>query len=219
LRTPLTTIKLRVEALLGGARHDPAIADRFLHEIEGEVDRLSRLTDDLLTLSQVEVSAETLKMERLDLPDLLYQSIAAFRPHAEAAQITLAMDVGPGLPTVHASPSQIRQVIDNLLDNALKHSSGGDVVTVSCRPVNGQVAVFVTDTGQGIPARDLPYVFDRFYRVDKSRSRVGHSNGTGGLGLSIVRSVVTAHGGQVSIDSQEGKGTTVRFTLPVYGKT
>jgi two-component system OmpR family sensor kinase len=217
LRTPLTTIKLRVEALLGGARHDPAIAERFLAEMNSEVDRLSRLTDDLLTLSQVEISFGTLKMEQLYLPVLLDEAIAAFRPRAEAGQITLTMDVVSQLPAVKASPSQIRQVVDNLLDNALKYSTSGGIVTISCRPFNGQVAVAVTDTGQGIPADDLPYVFERFYRADKSRARSGMPDGTGGLGLSIVRSVVTAHGGQVSIQSQEGKGTTVRFTLPVYG--
>jgi signal transduction histidine kinase len=216
LRTPLTTIKLRVEALLGGARHDPAIAERFLTEMASEVDRLSRLTDDLLTLSQIEVSFDTLKMENVNLPYLLDEALNAFRPRAEATQITLTMDAAPQIPAVKASPSQIRQVIDNLLDNALKYSAPGGVVTISCRPLNGQVAVSVTDTGQGIPAKDLPHVFERFYRADKARSRTGESNGTGGLGLSIVRSVVTAYGGQVSIHSQEGKGTTVRFTLPVY---
>lgn len=216
LRTPLTTIKLRVEALLGGVRHDPAIAERFLSEIKDEVDRLSHLINDLLTLSQVEVGFDTLKMEKVHLPPLLRETISTFQPRAEAAQITLTMDAVPQLPAVKASPPQIRQVLDNLLDNALKYSSCGGVVTVSCRPMNGQVIVSVTDTGQGIPADDLPHVFERFYRVDKSHSRRGGSGSAGGLGLSIVRSVVTAHGGQVSIDSQEGKGTTVRFTLPVY---
>jgi two-component system OmpR family sensor kinase len=216
LRTPLTTIKLRVEALLGGARHDPAISERFLSEMASEVDRLSRLTDDLLTLSQIAVSFDTLKMEKVNLPSLLDEALNAFRPRAEATQITLTMDATPQIPPIKASPSQVRQVIDNLLDNALKYSTPGGVVTISCRPLNGQVAVSVTDTGQGIPAQDLPHVFERFYRADKARSRTGESNGTGGLGLSIVRSVVTAYGGQVSIHSQEGKGTTVRFTLPVY---
>ena len=107
-------------------------------------------------------------------------------------------------------------MIDNLLDNALKYSSSGGLVTVSCRPANGHIIVSVTDTGQGIPAEDLPHVFERFYRSERSRSRLGGSGDTGGLGLAIVRSIVTAHGGDVSIDSQEGKGTTVRFTLPVY---
>jgi signal transduction histidine kinase len=214
LRTPLTTIKLRVEALLGGARHDPAIADRFLTEIEGEINRLSYLIDNLLTLSHIEAGLDTLKMERVDLSFLLDEAIATFRPRAEAVGITLTMDAAPQLPTVKASAPQIRQVIDNLLDNALKYSSSGGVVTVSCRSVNGQVAVSVTDTGQGIPTDDMPHVFERFYRADKARSRSGGPGGTG-LGLSIVRSVITAHGGQVSIDSQEGKGTTVRFTLPI----
>jgi len=216
LRTPLTTIKLRVEALLGGARHDPAIAERFLSEIESELDRLSHLIDDLLTLSQVEVGLETLKMEKVDLPLLLGEAMATFWPRAEAGGVTLTMDAPPQLPPAKASPPQIRQVIDNLLDNALKHSSSGGVVSISCRPSNGQVIVSVTDTGQGIPAADLPHVFERFYRADRSRSRASGSGSTGGLGLSIVRSIVTAHGGEVSIDSQVGKGTTVRFTLPVY---
>jgi signal transduction histidine kinase len=216
LRTPLTTIKLRVEALLGGARHDPAIAERFLSEMESELDRLSHLIDDLLTLSQVEVGLETLKLEKVDLPLLLGEAMATFWPRAEAVGVTLTMDAPPQLPPVKASSPQIRQVIDNLLDNALQYSSSGGLVTVSCRPANGHIAVSVTDTGQGIPAEDLPHVFERFYRADKFHSRSSRSGNTGGLGLSIVRSIVGAHGGEVSIDSQEGKGTTVRFTLPVF---
>jgi signal transduction histidine kinase len=216
LRTPLTTIKLRVEALLGGARHDPAIAERFLSEIESELNRLSHLIDDLLTLSQIEVGLDALEMEEVDLPLLLGEAIATFWPRAEAGGVTLTMDAAPQLPAVRASAPQIRQVIDNLLDNALKYSSSGGLVTVSCRPANEQVIVSVTDTGQGIPSKDLPHVFERFYRSDRSRSRSSPEGSTGGLGLSIVRSVVNAHGGEVSIDSQEGKGTTVRFTLPVY---
>jgi signal transduction histidine kinase len=218
LRTPLTTIKLRVEALMGGARRDPAIADRFLAEIQSEVDRLARLSDDLLALAHVEAGLDTLRMEKVELPFLLNEAMITFRPRAEAGHITLTMEAVPQLPAVKASRPQIRQVIDNLLDNALKYSSSGDVVTVSCRQLNGQVAVSVTDTGQGIPTADLPHVFDRFFRVDKAHSRSSGILGTGGLGLSIVRSVVTAHGGQVSIDSQEGKGTTVRFTLPVHAE-
>jgi signal transduction histidine kinase len=218
LRTPLTTIKLRVEALLGGARHDPAIAERFLSEMESELDRLSHLIDDLLTLSQVEVGLETLKLEKVDLPLLLGEAMATFWPRAEAVGVTLTMDAPPQLPPVKASPPQVRQVIDNLMDNALQYSSSSGLVTVSCRPANGSIAVSVTDTGQGIPAEDLPHVFDRFYRSDRSRLRSSGSDRTGGLGLAIVRSIVTAHGGEVSIDSQEGKGTTVRFTLPVYAE-
>ena len=216
LRTPLTTIKLRVEALLGGARHDPAIAERFLSEMESELDRLSHLIDDLLSLSQVEVGLDTLKMEKVNLPLLLGEAMATFWPRAEAVGVALTMDAPPQLPPVKASPPQIRQVIDNLLDNALKYSSPGGLVTVSCRPNNGHMVVSVTDTGQGIPAKDLPHVFERFYRSDRSHSRSSGSGGAGGLGLAIVRSIVTAHAGEVSINSQEGKGTTVRFTLPVY---
>jgi signal transduction histidine kinase len=121
------------------------------------------------------------------------------------------------VPAVKASAPQIRQVVDNLLDNALKYTSSGGIITVSCRPLNEQVAVSVTDNGQGISTADLPYIFERFYRADKARSRSVGPGGSG-LGLSIVHSIITAHNGQVSIDSQEGKGTTVRFTLPVYSE-
>jgi two-component system sensor histidine kinase BaeS len=155
-------------------------------------------------------------MEKVDLPLLLGEAMATFWPRAEAGGVTLTMDAAPQLPEVKASPPHVRQVIDNLLDNALKYSSSGGLVTVSCRPANEQVIVSVTDTGQGIPSKDLPHVFERFYRSDRSRSRASAEEGTGGLGLAIVRSIVNAHGGQVSIDSQEGKGTTVRITLPVY---
>jgi two-component system OmpR family sensor kinase len=215
LRTPLTTIKLRVEALLGGARHDPTIAERFLAEIESEVNRLTQLIDGLLTLSRVEAGLDTLEMERVEVPFLLGEAVATFYPRAESAGVALTLDASPQLPAVRASAAQIRQVIDNLLDNALKYSSSGGIITVSCRPVDGKVAVYVTDTGQGIAADNLPHVFERFYRADKARSRSSGPGGTG-LGLSIVRSVIKAHGGEISIDSQEGKGTSVRFTLPIY---
>jgi two-component system sensor histidine kinase VicK len=209
LRTPLTTIKLRVEALVGGARNDEAVASRFLTEIEGEVDRLSHLVDELLTLSRVEAGIETLKMERVNLGLVLGQTVVAFHPRAEAAGVTLTLDTAPGLPAARASASHVRQVMDNLLDNALKHTPAGGLVTVSCRLVNGLLAVLVTDTGQGIPAQDLPHVFDRFYR-GRSTSRAAGS----GLGLAIVRSIIEAHRGEVTLESQEGKGTSVRFTLP-----
>ena len=217
LRTPLTTIKLRVEALLGGARHDQAIADRFLSEIEGEVNRLSALIDGLLALSHVESRPDTLRMEKVDLSFLLGEAVATFWPRAEATNVALTLNVAPQVPAVKASAPQIRQVVDNLLDNALKYTSSGGIITVSCRPMNEQVAVSVTDNGQGIPAADLPYVFERFYRADKARSRSSGAGGSG-LGLSIVNSIVAAHNGQISIDSQESKGTTVRFTLPVYAE-
>jgi signal transduction histidine kinase len=215
LRTPLTTIKLRVEALLGGARHDAAIADRFLSEIESEVNRLSTLIDGLLTLSHVESRPDTLRMDKVDLSFLLGEAVATFWPRAEATNVALTLNVAPQVPAVKASAPQIRQVIDNLLDNALKYTSSGGIITVSCRPLNEQVAVSVTDNGQGISTADLPYIFERFYRADKARSRSGGPGGSG-LGLSIVHSIITAHNGQISVDSQEGKGTTVRFTLPVY---
>jgi signal transduction histidine kinase len=217
LRTPLTTIKLRVEALLGGARHDAAIADRFLSEIESEVNRLSTLIDGLLTLSHVESRPDTLRMEKVDLSFLLGEAVATFWPRAEATNVTLTLNVAPQVPAVKASAPQIRQVVDNLLDNALKYTSSGGIITVSCRPMSEQVAVFVTDNGQGISTADLPYIFERFYRADKARSRSSGPGGSG-LGLSIAHSIITAHNGQISVDSQEGKGTTVRFTLPVYSE-
>ncbi|UCC89051.1 MAG: HAMP domain-containing protein [Anaerolineales bacterium] len=215
LRTPLTTIKLRIEALHGGARHDPTITDRFLLEIEDEINRLNHLIDNLLALSDAEAGLDTWKMERLDLQLLLSESVAAFSPRAQSVGITLTMDISPQLPDVRASAPQLRQVLDNLLDNALKYSSPGGVITLLGRPGKEGVVVSVTDTGQGIPANDLSRVFDRFYRVDKARSRQEGPAGTG-LGLSIVRSIIEAHDGTVSIDSLEGKGTSVRFTLPAY---
>jgi signal transduction histidine kinase len=215
LRTPLTTIRLRVEALLGGARQNPELATQFLTEIEGEVDRLSQLVDALLVLSRVEAGLDSLSMTPIDISFLLDEAMAVYRPRVEAAGHQLILDVEPGLPPVRAASAQIRQVIDNLLENALKYSPSGGFITLSCRKTGDAVTVSVTDTGYGIPAQDLPHVFERFYRADKARTRSGGSGGTG-LGLSIVRSVVLAHGGQVSIDSQEGKGTTVRFTLPLH---
>jgi len=156
-------------------------------------------------------------MDKVDLSFLLGEAVATFWPRAEATNVALTLNVAPQVPAVKASAPQIRQVVDNLLDNALKYTSSGGFITVSCRPLNEQVAISITDNGQGISTADLPYIFERFYRADKARSRSGGPGGSG-LGLSIVHSIIAAHNGQVSVDSQEGKGTTVRFTLPVYSE-
>ncbi len=215
LRTPLTTIRLRVESLLGGARQNPEVANQFLAEIESEVDRLSKLVDNLLILSRVEAGIDNLTFAPVDMTLLIRETLDSFVPRAEAAGSRLTVDMRPDLPPVRAVASQIRQVMDNLLENALKYSHSASAINLSCRRSGDHLTVSITDTGHGISSADLPHVFERFYRADKSRSRSSGQGGTG-LGLSIARSVITAHGGHISIDSQEGKGTTVRFTLPLY---
>ncbi|TEU14679.1 MAG: HAMP domain-containing protein [Anaerolineales bacterium] len=214
LRTPLTAIKGLVETLRDGAVDDRKVRDRFLATIEDETDRLIRLVNDLLVLSKADSQALKLKRESLDVQDLVERSVRKLAPQLEEKGILVEVTVSAGPPLVLADADRIEQVLVNLLDNAIKYSPEGGRITVAIDdggPVPEMVSVAVRDEGLGIPAGDLPRVFERFYRVDRARSRDG---GGSGLGLSIAKAIVEAHGGEITLRSEEGQGTTVRFTLP-----
>jgi two-component system phosphate regulon sensor histidine kinase PhoR len=208
LRTPLASIRAMAETLQDGALKDPTVADHFLGTIVTEAQRLTRISEDLLILSQVE-SRGVPEKTTFDLAELIREVARRFQPQAEKADITLRVDIPPTLET-HASHDQIEQVLVNLIDNAIKYTPAGGCVHVTAEPRGEGLAVHVADTGIGIMKQDLPRIFERFYRVDRARSR--QSGGTG-LGLSIVKHIVEAHGGQVTVESEYNRGSTFTFTL------
>ena len=212
LRTPLTAIKGLTETLRDGAVDDPEARDRFLASIEGQTDRLIRLVNDLLLLSRADAQALTLRLERVDLASIARASAGELAPQADAREVSVVVQEQPAY--VRGDPDRLRQVFINLLDNAIRYSPEGGTVTVSVACEGGQVHAAVQDAGPGIPPGDLPHVFERFYRGDRSRRRPDDGSSGSGLGLAIVQALVLAHGGTVSVDSTERAGTTVRVTLP-----
>jgi signal transduction histidine kinase len=214
LRTPLTAVKGTVETLRGGAVDDPEVRDRFLETVENETDRLIRLVNDLLTLSRVDSEALNLRYELVDLAGLIQASVDRMASQALPRGVVVELKASPAAPLAWADRDRIEQVLVNLLDNAIKYSHPRGTVTVSLEAgQNGPVTalVRVQDEGIGIPAADLPRVGQRFYRAEKARSR---AEGGSGLGLAIARALVEAHGGRLWLESQEGIGTVVSFTLP-----
>lgn len=211
VRTPLTTIKSYIEALEDGAVEQPELAYRFLGVMANETDRMVRLVTDLLQLSRLDSGRDTWQLRTYNLRDLVQRACHRFAMQLQNKNVSLAFEVPANL-NVTVDADKLDQVLDNLISNAIKYSPDGGRVRISGVRSSGKfVTVEVTDTGLGIPAGDLPQIFDRFYRVDKARSR---ALGGTGLGLSIARQIVELHGGQIHIDSEEGTGTTVSFTLP-----
>jgi signal transduction histidine kinase len=206
LRTPLTVMRGDLEALLDGV-YEPT--PEALASLQEEALLLSRLVDDLRALAQAEAGQLRLERKPTDLADLLRGVVASFDLQAESQGQTLTLDVPPELPTVHVDPQRVRQVVANLVSNALRHApeSGCVVVSVALHP--GEVQVSVSDDGPGIAAEDLPHVFDRFWQG--SEARVDGS----GLGLAIARELVRAHGGRIWAESAPGKGSTFHLTLPL----
>jgi two-component system phosphate regulon sensor histidine kinase PhoR len=211
LRTPLASIQGYTETLMDGALNDPNHNMRFLSIIRHNAERLARLTEDLLTLSRVEQKRQKFELETHFIDDLLRDAIDLMRPIAEKADITLVREPDPAEATVHCDSEAVSQILSNLLDNAVKYTPPGGRITVGARTGGEFVEVYVRDTGVGIPAEDLPRLFERFYRVDKARSR--ELGGTG-LGLSIVKHLVAAQGGVTRVESTVNQGSTFFFTLP-----
>jgi len=210
LRTPLSLIKGYVETLLDGARGNPAIAERFLKIIERNTKRLDLLIQDLLTISALEAGRMKLNPQPVALRTLVEKVFTDLKPPADNKNITLVNQL-PGF-TAAADVNRLEQVLANLVDNAIKYGSAQGHVTVGGKKRDdGKIEIFVQDDGPGIPAESLDRVFERFYRVDKARSR---EQGGTGLGLSIVKHIVQAHGGEVWVKSEPGKGATFFFTLP-----
>jgi two-component system phosphate regulon sensor histidine kinase PhoR len=211
LRTPLTSIRGYLETLLDGALEEPANARRFLDIAHTHAERLSRLVDDLLQLSDIETGKLVLKPAPLVLHDVAADVVAFFEKQATQKNLTLRNRVPLDLRT-QADWDRLTQILVNLVDNAVKYTpERGQITLGASSGAKGLVNVWVADTGIGIPSTDLPRITERFYRVDKARSR--ELGGTG-LGLAIVKHLVQAHGGELWLESELGKGTTVYFSLP-----
>ncbi len=213
LRTPLTSIKGFIETLLHGAIDDPAHNRHFLTLVEEDVDRLARLTNDLLELSTVESIGKPKTLQAVDVLDILRDVVETLKLQIARKRISVTLPPAGPAHEARGDPDQIRQVCWNLLDNAVKYNLDGGRIGVEVAPRSGALAVRITDTGIGIPAEDLPRIFERFYRVDKARSR---ALGGTGLGLSIVKHIVEAHGGAVQVTSEPGQGSCFEITLPLW---
>lgn len=209
LRTPLAVIQGNLEGILDGVYPRD---DAHLIPILEETRIVATLIDDLRTLALAETGALKLTREPTDVGVLIQETVASFRAQADAAGVSLTAEAVPELPPADLDPSRIRQVLTNLILNALQHTPPGGTIRVTCEldPATGRggrVTVSVTDTGRGIAPEDLPRIFERFYKSKDSRGS--------GLGLAIVRNLVAAHGGEVDARSEVGKGTTIRVTLPM----
>ncbi len=216
LRTPLAGISGFIETLQGPAAEDPPARSRFLTIMAGEAARMTRLIDDLLSLSRIERDRFVRPQQPLDLAALLAESAGSFAPQLNSDARTLNLVVAESLPEVAGDRDQMLQVIHNLISNAIKYGRHGTPITVSATQVGRQdghyICLFVEDQGEGIAPEHLPRLTERFYRVDSGRSR---SMGGTGLGLAIVRHIVERHRGQIEISSRLGKGTRVSLYLPV----
>ncbi|HEY7654098.1 MAG TPA: ATP-binding protein [Methylomirabilota bacterium] len=213
LRTPLTAIQGYLETLLSGALEERENARRFLEIVLRHSERLGRLLNDLTDLSNIELGKVTLRREAVRVAEVVASVLAIIGPRAARTRVAVTAGIPADLPAVSADRDRLAQVLINLVDNAVKYTPEGGSVTVTAREMgDGMVEVAVADTGIGIPPADLPRITERFYRVDKARSR--ELGGTG-LGLAIVKHLVVAHGGELRIESEPERGTTVRFTLPV----
>lgn len=212
LRTPLAVIKGYIETLVDG-HEDMEIEDRsrFLATVQRHTDRLNSLLEDLLTLSRLESVNPGLERESIELRPLIQTILDDYHGRPGADKHRIESDLDPAIEKLLVDPLKLTQVFNNLIDNALKYTPEGSRVSVKAHLRKDEVEIRVADNGPGIPAADLPHIFERFYRVEKGRSR---EKGGTGLGLSIVKHIVQLHGGRVQAESQTGQGTTFILSLP-----
>jgi len=214
-RTPLAGIKAMVETLRDGAIDDRETAGGFLSRIDEEVERLTQTVAELTELSRIETGKAQLVLEPLDLNLLLEEVVSQLGPQADRRQLSVNLQPAADLPCVQADRARLRQVVVNIVHNAVKFTQPGGKITLATRVHDGTVAIDVSDTGVGISGDDLPHVFERFYKGERARS-----GGTGtGMGLAIARHVVEAHGGRIWVQSEEGKGSTFSFSFPLQRRT
>jgi signal transduction histidine kinase len=232
LRTPLASLRVMTEALADGLVDDPATTTRYLTTMRSQIGHLSGLIDDLFELAQIDAGALRLELQRASLDDLISDALEGVRPQAVAKGVQLQGSVASGVGPVLVAPQKIERVLYNLVTNAIRHTPSDGVVTITAMlgdrgsgsgdqeiplpdprsPIpDSYVVVEVADSGEGIAPEDLPWIFDRFYRGEKSRSR---ATGGAGLGLAIARGIVEAHGGRIWAESAQGRGARIRFTLP-----
>ena len=207
LRTPLTTIRGNVDLM----RRMKSVDEESLNAIQAESDRMTRMVGDLLLLAQAD-AGQTIRRERVELDTLMLEVYRQMRPMLEGIELSIGEE---DQATVMGDTDRLKQLLLNLVDNARKYTPQGGKVTLGLRRAEGWAVLTVTDTGMGIPTQDLPHIFERFYRVDKARSRAA---GGAGLGLSIVQWIVQAHGGKISVQSEPGHGTTFTVRLALVNQ-
>ncbi|HUF54691.1 MAG TPA: ATP-binding protein [Dehalococcoidia bacterium] len=212
LRTPLSGVKSVIETLRGGAVDDPKVARDFLQRAESETERLVQLVEELLALSRIESGQLQFRDEPVNMAELVDAATERMRPYARHSGVELSVDTNGTEQAVAGDPGALERAVVNLLDNAIKFTPEGGTVSIASKMEGGVVTVSVRDTGAGIDAHDLPRVFERFYKADRARQRGGT-----GLGLAIVKHTVEAHGGSVGVESEVGRGSEFRFTLPQAG--
>jgi signal transduction histidine kinase len=214
LRTPITTIKLRAEALRAGALQDPTVSNRFLTEIEDEIDRLSRMVNDLLDLSRIEAEMDTSHYTALDLGRIAAEVGDVFNARADEAGTQIELKIESDLPVVIGDEEQLWRVLMNLMDNALSFTPRGGCVSLSVASIRASaVRIEVQDTGPGIAPEDIPHIFQRFFKTDITRQRSSRSKGSG-LGLAMCKAIVENHGGKIGAISQLGEGAIFWVELP-----
>ncbi len=209
LRNPLASIKAAVETLQNGAISEPGTARNFLHRIEGDLERMIKMADELLELSRLESGQAPFHLYPIQIPPLLREVQDNMQEAALLRGVTIAVEAPESLPPATGDGEKLRQVVVNLVHNALKFTPSGGTVSLWAAPAGDSVKVEVRDTGVGISSEHLPHVFERFYKVDRSR----RDEGTG-LGLAIVKHIVQLHGGDVDAKSEERSGSTFSFTIP-----
>lgn len=212
LRTPISNLRGYLEAIGDGIVQPDEATIRSLSE---EASTLSRLVNDLQELSLADAGELKLILQPYDVSRLIREAVTALQAKAAAKKIDLSAELPHALPEISMDSHRIRQVLNNLLDNAIAHTGPDGKITVAASQQGNSISVSVADTGEGIPEADLPLIFERFYRVDKSRAR---ATGGSGLGLTIVKRLVEAHGGAIEVKSRLGQGTTFTFSLPLKGE-
>ena len=214
LRTPLTSIRALIEAVADGVAADPETKERYLSSAKNEIARLGRLVDDLFELAQIDAGILKLTLQRASLHDLISDTLSSLQPQAERQGVRLVGEVSTGLDLVLMNPPRLQRVLHNLVSNALRHTPADGTIFLRAAPQGELVQVEVADTGEGIDPEDLPRVFERSFRGEKSRTHQSteHTSGAG-LGLAIARGLVEAQGGTMSVESRLGHGARFRFTL------
>ncbi|HET7237963.1 MAG TPA: ATP-binding protein, partial [Terrimicrobiaceae bacterium] len=216
-RTPLAIINGYIETLLDGALDDRATAEAWLEVMAKNGRRLSLLIEDLLTLSRLEYRTPELDFQEVDLPELLSRVIDRIMPAMVEPQTRVTVDWSREAACAEADPLRLEQVFENLLENSVRHATSEEIViTITARRLNEEIEMVFADNGPGIPHGDQPHIFERFYRVQKDRSRI-RGGGTG-LGLSIVKHIVLAHGGSVAVESVPGRGAAFKVRIPARRK-
>ena len=212
LKTPLATMKIMIESLIYQPDMDKELRTEFMRDINSEIDRLSAIVSDLLTLVQMDSHNVKLTRENLSIAALVKENAHRLQPIADQKQQHISLSLSDPCD-IYADKSKLNQVIYNLMENAVKYTQAGGQIKVTLQRQGRDARLTVADNGPGIPKENLPHIFDRFYRVDKARSR---EKGGTGLGLSIVHQLVLLHGGAINVESEEGKGATFIVELPLH---